>query len=114
MQLPLFPAFLEMPEASSTVDTHRATMAPVASGQRRRESQYASSPWTVGNHRTKRGSVARPLLRGRRKRRKKKSVPIGPSHLATMIGCQIGVTQDLFGEAHFRELEPARRVAAAG
>jgi len=52
MQLPLFPDSLERPETSSTVDAYRVTMARVASVDGV-DAQYASSPWTVGNHRRK-------------------------------------------------------------
>src|ERR1700694_895243 len=79
MPLPLFPASLEMPEMSSTVDPHRATMDTVASGQRRRGR----------NMRARRGQSGTIVRKGdqwhvrfyadEEKGRKKKSVPVGPA-----------------------------------
>src|ERR1700730_1439190 len=79
MQLPLFPAFLEMPEISSTVDPDRATMDTGASGQRRRGR----------NMRARRGQSGTIVRKGdqwhvrfyadEEKGRKKQSVPVGPA-----------------------------------
>src|SRR6186997_2484636 len=77
MQLLLFPAPEETPKRSSTVDPRRATMATVASGQRRRGR----------NMRARRGQSGTIVRKGdqwhvryyvdEEKGRKKASVPVG-------------------------------------
>lgn len=79
MQLSLFPAPLQVPETSPTVDRHRGTIDTVASGQRRRGR----------NMRARRGQSGTIVRKGDRwhvrfysdeeRGRKTHSVPVGPA-----------------------------------
>src|SRR5260370_754085 len=78
MPLPLFPASLEMPEMSSTVDPHRATTDTVASGQRRRGRNMRARRGQCGTIVRKGDQWRVRFYADEEKGRKKKSVPVGP------------------------------------